>query len=193
MKLGLEAIDYPFVPGEKGIQMNHLFERLHNGEERGVLLTGSGRELDFIGNSFFLKISDTSIPCYFHMWAILGRERFITFGLQTIREVNGNGQKITAKHPDMFAGKFIGIALSYFKGRGMDIWGCRGVWTPNSDNYEFFMHEYQRSADKVLAAKATWSAKRFAEYGYDNIEEDDISLEYLPGEKELRVQALFWS
>lgn len=187
-----ELVSYPYIPGERGIQMSQLFGRLHNGEAQGTLQTGSGRELRFFGNSFLFNIRDNNVPSNYFMSAVC-EGRIISFNLRTVIDLlDSTGVKIRLRHPDMYAGKFVGSALDYFESCGNNISVCKSVWLPpGSDNYDIFMKAFQKTGDKLQAAKATIDAGILAKYGFHNIDEEGILMEPLSEINGFKIKASF--
>lgn len=174
-----EMAGYPYQPGEKGIPFYELLERAGKGESAGSFVSGSGRTLDYLITEDSLKIADGHNLQY-EMEATC-RDGVAEFTLFTnVVLPDARNVEARVRHPDMFAAKFVSFALHYFKSKGIDVRVCEDLWyPPDSDNLDAFKEVYGRTKDKVQAAKATWSAKVFAKFGYTEINENGIQVEPL--------------
>lgn len=176
----IEGVEYPFIPGERGIPFQQLIERVAKREYTGRFTAGSGRTLRYLINDKNIEIKDV-LNTKYYMDATASIDGSVSFLIRTrlFTQKRRTEGRLTEedRHKDMDAKKFIGFALDYFTSKGINITTCRGVWQiGNSDNFDTFMEEYQKHHDKVRAAKSTWSGKTFGFYGFTHIEEDNIEL-----------------
>ncbi len=174
-----ETAKYPYQPGEKGVPFEELLERVGNGESKGAFVGGSGRALDYSITEDSIKITDEH-DLQYEMEATC-RDGVAEFTLFTnVVPPDAGNSEARVRHPDMFAAKFVSFALQYFKSKDMDVKACKDLWyPPDSDNLDTFKEIYGKTHDKVQAAKATWSAKVFAQNGYTEINEEDIQIDTL--------------
>jgi hypothetical protein len=180
----MERIKYPYEPGKFGIPFEKIDQFYKEKRKKGKILSGSGRTLvcEIYKNSF--GICDSKFQE--RTMSALVNDGVVTFDLRTKKSDRDMRQKFPwERHPDMFAKKFVGMALQYFGDKGIEINTCRGSWGSFSDNLRAYNHELKKSGDKVKAAKSTWSGQAFIEYGFTQIEEKDIE------ENEYYIQADF--
>lgn len=174
----VEQEEYPYVKGSHGIPFSVLKET--GGKE--VIISGSGKILLCTASSDLLEVSDFDDK-NLYLQAHLSTDGLLTMALRTHSAVNPE-----EKHPDMFASRFIELIFRYFANRGREIECFLAQWGTNSDNYSQFMDVFQRSNDKVLAAKSTWSGEIIAKHGLTEIRPEDILVSEIGGS---HITALF--
>lgn len=81
-----------------------------------------------------------------------------------------------SRHPDLFAAKFIGVALHHFARNGFRPDCLEAEWTPGGDNYNTFKDGMQTHRDKRDAVLATWTARIIAQYGFTRVEYHNIDV-----------------
>lgn len=172
----MERLVYPYEPGRAGIPFEEIFNFSRNGEKEGIVTGGSGRRLQYRIEDSLISIFDTKFGDR-QMYARV-EKRKARFGLTTkISQMDYNKEFPWTKHPDMFAKKFVGFALQYFRDMKIPVDICCGIWAPQSDNYKSYIKELEQSGDQVRAAMNTWSGQVFIGYGYSEICEKDIKEE----------------
>lgn len=170
----MEKLKYPFEAGKAGIPLEKIFNDHKEGRGEGVVEGGSGSTIKYSLGSQFLCISDLAYPDRFMAAGIMGET--IAFNFKTTIS-NLDLMKINypwAKHPDMFAGKFIETAFWYFEGLNNKINACKDRWIPNSINNDINIEQLAVSGNHVEAAKSTWSGKIYGNYGFTKIGDEDI-------------------
>lgn len=172
----MERINYPFEPGNIGIHFEEVFKNYTQGKIRGIITSGSGASINYKVAKDELYVEDFAFADRFMHARAEGE--VAKFSLQT--KTSPLDVIITRgfpwqRHPDMFAKKFVGVALEYFKSNGIEITICKAVWYLNSDNHKAYTQELAIDNDKVRAAKATPSGQIFVSYGYNRINLEDIS------------------
>jgi hypothetical protein len=171
----MERLIYPYKLGKVGIPFEELFRLSRNGREEGVVVSGSGRKLAYEIKNTTLSVRDLEFPDRQLSAKVEGG--IATFASQTRVTIQSNkNNSLRTRHPDMFAGKFTGIALQYFGDTGININTCKGIWQYWSDNFISFNRVFGQSGDKVKAAKSTWSGQTFIKNGFSEISEKDIKL-----------------
>jgi len=170
----MERINYPFRPGSEGIPFKTVFDNYVHKINDGEIIGGSGANLSYAIERGLLYVEDSVFGDRFmHAYVEDGFAQFNirtkTSPLDTIRH-----EFPWPRHPDMFAKKFIGVALEHFKNDGIEIIGCIGVWEPNSDNHAIYTRELAVDGNRLRAAKATASAKMFAAHGFNKITSNEI-------------------
>lgn len=184
-------INYPYFPGSYGIPFGHVFGEIDLGLSRGDILGGSGRELEWnLDNSSgfvcFSIIDERN--SHYQLSAVVserpGQARFILF-----TKTKGSG-----RHPDMYAKKFIGVALNLFDDLGIEITHCLGDWYRGQTRiFDEFTDAFNSSQSKSLSAKETWAGRAFGEYGFTEIIEDDVVFFRSKKTGEIvQINAIFW-
>jgi hypothetical protein len=169
----MEKINYPYEPGKIGIPFNEILNASRSGVENGVIISGSGRQINFEINKTAFKLFDTEFVD--RMMYAHNDNGILTFTLQTKNSKLDEDDKFPwEKYPDMFAKNFVGIVLHYFRNMNIKIFTCKGVWYPNSDNYAAFMKNLNNGLSMENAARNTWSGRTFSEYGYSTIRREDV-------------------
>jgi len=88
----------------------------------------------------------------------------LTLNLNT----KGYGGDPKSRHPDMYAGNFVGNVLRILRRREIVPHTFEGVWSNingYNDNYRQFYEVYDRKKDnRVDAARATWSGRTLGRY-----------------------------
>lgn len=150
------------------------------GIESKVILSASGRSLNTrVGqNLLYVKDADRTNQDYL-MEAFVDRNRILRFMLFT-RLAPKLGGIQTPVHPDFFAGKFVGVALSHLQRFGR-IDSIVSEWGEKSVGYRSFMEAYEMTDDKIGSAKKTWSWKTFSEHGFCTIKRVVVDLDPLWG------------
>jgi len=182
---------YPYVPGKGGIDFSSLLAPIEKAEDSIVgkeIKGASGGELILYANSLQLLVGEKE-----GLWkktsksnwlgaSILGSygEATLCFGLKS-KKVIGMAEgaeypiySSDSRHPDLYAKKFIGVALAYFDARGIKIDSIMGRWEKGGDNYNQYRAALAgikdpNSSQKVAAAKETWSGKTFMAYGFTDV------------------------
>lgn len=171
----MERINYPYELGKAGIPFEKIFKLQKEGRIAGIVDSGSGKKLNFRVEENLIEIRDAEFQ-YRYMRARV-EDRAVNFSLYTTYLNKKSIEDFPwERHPDLFADRFVGIALQYFEDRQVKIEICRDTWMPDSDNFIAYREELNRSGDKVKAAKNTWSGKIYAKYGFSEIGEKDIKL-----------------
>jgi len=180
----MERIKYPYEPGKFGIPFEKIDQLYKERRKKGKILSGSGRILICKIDKHSFGIYDSKLQERTMSAAV--DDGIITFNLQTKNSDRDMRQEFPwERHPDMFAKKFVGMALQYFGDKRIEIDTCRGSWGFLSENLRAYRRELKKSGDKVKAAKSTWSGQTFMGYGFTQIEEKDIE------EKENYIQVDF--
>ena len=160
---------YPYIPGDRGIPFDALFTRAQSGERSGTFISGSNRKLDYLVMEDNISIADPEGEIY--IMAALVQEGVASFAMHT-----KNPENPDERHRDMYAAKFVGIALDYFKSRGHNIQHCIDSWQPGTDTHKDFFDEYGKTGDKVSAAKSNWAGRTYMSNGFTEINESVINI-----------------
>lgn len=171
----VEHYPYPIASQRYGFNLSSIFSQ-----------KGTGEVLSESGNMIGWEIGRNSIRLdnYF-------RERFFSLaadiddGIVSFDLVTRIGRLPPIRHPDFYAGAFVGCALNYFENSGHIIKGLSGSWFAESRNYREFYRYLKRTSDEHLSARSTWTGKTYAKYGFSKI----ANLEYI--EKPRRIDVLF--
>jgi hypothetical protein len=186
----MERLTYPYKSGEFGIPFRDIFEHFKNGQKAGTVIGGSGREINFIITKNSLSIYDAEFSDR-GMSSMVDKHNILTFWIQTeISKLDWSEKFPWKRHPDMFAKDLIHVALQHFEDANTRIDICRGKWRYFSINHQAYREEFERSGDRVKAAKNTWSGQRFIECGFSEIDAEDIRYEALTRNSDL-IQADF--
>lgn len=166
--------------GEKrgGVAFGEIIRRAEAGESVGQIEGQSGKILRYAVRPNSLEVSDELNPSM-HMLAFVNPETHtVGFSLRTRKTNEGlKGILKPKRHPDFRAREFIAVSLGYFKRKGIEIDNFEGDWVKGSDNYDDFMKGLHTHGDLKKAAAETWSGKAFAEHGFIEIEESDITVD----------------
>lgn len=171
-----ERPTYPYIPGDRGVP---LFDFMTTQGGEFTVTGGSGRELNCTFGDRLMKVEDATYP-RFHLSAVV--DVLGTLNLDLYPRLYHKGER----HPDLYAAKFIAMALAYFERKRMAINGFFASWEKGGTNYEEFMQAHKKEGrNKIEAAAQTWSARTMARHGFTVVERVAISED---GEK---VVALF--
>lgn len=181
---------YPYEAGRCGIPFDEVFSNISSGMNTGEIYGGSRRILSYglsQGNILLtLDIHDLKDPYYAMVGVLDTQQKILGFALNTkVKSQDLQFGLGRTRHPDMFANKFIGIALSYFDSIGYAIHCCRAYWineekTSDAVNYYSFMRAFKRTGNKIEAARQTWTGRVLAEYGFHVSTEEDIQFSQDP-------------
>lgn len=162
----MEVQPYPYIPGEKGIPFEEIFSNFRNGVKAGSIQAGSGAELRYEIDTKLLFIQDRQ-----YVDRLMGasvEEGVAKFEIQTRRSdldiIRMNFP--WERHPDMYASRFIGVALAFFEQNGEKVEACWGYWKPRGFNHQQFEEQLRVTGDLKTAALSTDSARMFGKYGY---------------------------
>ena len=152
---------YPFSPGTSGIDFNQISNHDIRNVQTGYIVAGSGNNLYYKTASNFVYVYDMYEGQPVRMKASTSLDGKVAFDIRT------KDFKTVSKHPDMYAAQFIGFAFEYFINSGITPKGGRTTWQQGtSDNYQMFVDEYDKSKDKIKAAKSTWTGKVLKNFGF---------------------------
>lgn len=183
-----EKLFYPYIPGEYGIPFSDLIDEFKFKRKRfGFIHGGSGAEMEFKFNGGLISVRDIAHPDR----GMLARLAYgvASFNIQTRKLPTDRWENEPDLHPDMFAAKFVSLALEYFQNEGEEVTACEGLWAKGSVNRETFLKELRIHGDHVMAARATWSGKLFSSLGFSRIERSDIEVAY--SDENLKITAMF--
>lgn len=186
---------YPYEEGQFGIPFVEIFSRINNGKNGDEIVGGSGRRLCYrlsrgrrLLNFQVFDLDDL----YYALESTLDMsDSVIGFSLNTKIKPSdiqfGIGQ---TRHPDLFARKFIGVALEFFENLGYRINCCKAYWVNEemeeyADNYHSFMNAFRRTGNKAESARLTWTGRALAEYGFTAITDDDVHIIQDPNDNEV--------
>jgi hypothetical protein len=153
---------YPYAPGERGVNFDEIIERAKKGERIGTVTSASGKNLGYILDEGHISVSDLENE-YFMLSASWADET-VEFALASTKIQSRE------KHPDMYAGKFVEFALSYFESQGKTVREIFDVWEPPSDNYKGFCNARNYWDNDFKAAKQTWSGRTYAKFGFSHVD-----------------------
>lgn len=174
-----------------GLSLDEIFDRTDSGEPEGIIRGLSGRLLRYsVREQEYdadFSVRDDKLDFYLETSVNLTGENF-SHRLRT-RGFQGNPNK---RHPDFFAGEFVGDSLRIIRGRyGVapthfvgSLHGEQGI----SDVYDEFMRHYSVNKDKVGAVGKTWIARRLTPHGFSQISPADVMVE----QRERRVNVTIW-
>ena len=136
-----------------------------------IIVGSSGNLLDFRFKAISeIYIQGRFLDMPFWMGAEL-ENGYLKFNFQTKRQIN---EKEKIRHPDMFAGKFVALALAYFEQDG-SIKGFSDVWEEGRDLYIQFKDLRKKGLSKNQAALNTLSGKIYSKLGFSlasHVDED---------------------
>lgn len=172
----VEQAGYPYIEGLYGIPFGQLLV----GSEV-IVKSGSGRRLSCEMGRSRIHVLDEDEQ-------MLGLSASVTSGviklnLQT-RLNNGSQQGV---HPDLFAAKFVGMALVNFRHHGVNVVSLIGKWHPGSVNYRAFQKTKVVTGDALLAAKSTWTGKIAALHGFTELNAEDLLVDEELGGRYVRA------
>lgn len=154
---------YPYVENSHGIP----FFQMKEGEEL-VLISGSGTVLSYNAtlSELFVCATDNGSQTELYAGVDKGLLKFSLYPRKTIHEISGY-------HPDMFATKFIDVALRYFEDRQVSIGGCFADWYGGTNHTEYHALK-DGSKGRVFAANNTWMGRKLIERGFETARDEDI-------------------
>jgi hypothetical protein len=74
----------------------------------------------------------------------------------------------SGKHPDFYAGSFVGFALNYFQ-RIADVEFYKSLWWGNSDNYAQWQTAMSKGLSPKDALNETWAGRVRAQIGFNRL------------------------
>lgn len=170
----MEIRPYPYIPNEIGIPFEDIFQSFAYGVTSGTVQSGSGAELRYDLDTQLLDVQDR-----LYVDRLMGasvKDGLVKFEIQSRRSRLDVIRKDFPwdPHPDMFAHDFVGLSLDFFERNGIFVEACGGAWKPGSINHRVYEDELRTHNDRVAAAKATWSGRTFANYGFSEISHRDV-------------------
>ena len=158
----IEQKEYPLERGVKGIDFSNITS--------GHFVSESGAELETRKGYGYMSIVDRKKN--FELSAE------VESGILKVRVYTKD--RITGeRHPDMYASKFVDVALSYFENQGVVIDEFRGIWTAGTDTYDKFMDEYKKTGSLTQAAASNlWEP--INRRGLNRISDSDIRVVEYP-------------
>ena len=172
---------YPYVEGEYGINPTLLQPT----ETPRIILSASGRPLNFWMTDKEIYIGEVD-PSIFRMFAHVARG-ILTLDLKT-KDIAFSERP--QRHPDLYAERFVNLALRHFQNCQTPVNFFRGDWKPGTDNFNSFMEAVALGQDNVTAARNTWSGKTLGKHGFSKISAENISKNYEDG-MQAEITALF--
>ncbi len=161
---------YPYNPGRGGINFDLLFKQAETEGNSGKFKAASGRDLSYTIKPYNIEVQDP--PYILDAFVFSG---IASFNLRTkILPIHDQEYNGVTRHPDMFAGKFVRLALDFFNSQDQQVGACESRWLPDSDNFAMFVDEFAKTGDLVKSAHVTWSGQNFALNGYSQLLEDNI-------------------
>lgn len=163
-----------------GIPWETILDELEEDKLRGEFSGGSGRPMEYRfgieGTKAELNINDLEDPTL-HLTANADSiGGVLTLNLNT----KGYKDDPELRHPDMYAGEFVGNALRILKRRGIVPCTFQGVWSNISgyrDNYHQFHRAYDKTKDnRAEAARETWSGRTLGRF-FPHIRNANVSIE----------------
>ncbi len=147
---------YPYKAGSHGFLFHKQFQ-----EGKQDVEGGSGNVVVSEISENKISLTDQTSENKFKLVATVDKDNVLLFDLRT-REKNADGEVV---HPDLFAAKFLGYALEYFKANGKEITKAKSIWKPWSVNYKTYMR-LSKTSDAKEAASKTWAGQTFGFYGF---------------------------
>lgn len=151
----MDQKDYPNEPGVGGIDFSNL--------KTGEIISASGARIQAEVGYGFISLKD--------------KDKELT------AEVDDDGNlKLRAftkdretgiKHPDLYATKFIELALSHFEKQGIRITAFKDRWNEDTDNFEKFHDVLNRTGSKIEAALSNLPMP-LIKRGFTDISDEDI-------------------
>ncbi len=171
----VEQSGYPYVEGRYGVQ----FHAMQEGEAINIL-GGSGRILKYNLFPEEIRVYDPDIDSPTELFANVsdGMIRFSLFPRLTTSEES-------PYHPDLFASKFMDVAINYFRDVGIQITGCIADWYLGTNQQQYWRMR-EEGYDREHSANSTWMGKKLIEKGFKPVSDEDIF------EKNKFVIANFW-
>ncbi len=127
-----------------------------------IVVGSSGNLLDFRFKTVSeIYIQGRFLDMPFWMGAEL-ENGYLKFNFQTKWQIN---EKEKIRHPDMFAGKFVAVALTYFEQDGL-VKGFSDVWEEGRDIYIQFQDLRRIGLSKKQAALKTLPGKIYSKLGF---------------------------
>jgi len=174
-----------------------VWERVHNGENKGTVDTPSGYPLWYnvgvfnYGTKRFHQIGVEDFrDSAFQMKAFVDlSDDSLTLNLRT----RGFGGVESDRHPAMHASQFVTQALGFFENQYIAPTRFIGKWNSNDgwrDNYDIFTKKYRKTRDKYFAANHTWSGGVIMNNGFDGASEVQLKGR-TPGGNPKEITAIF--
>lgn len=160
----IEQAGYPYIEGSHGIP----FDKAVLSRKRNDLIGGSGRVLNCYIDPQEILVTDAE-DVRLMLVSLLSPNGELRLGLHS-RLKDGS-----AKHPDLFAARFVDFTIRNFELLGGNIRFLVGAWEPGSDNYRQFFDHLNSSQDRVAAARSTWTGQIAERHGFSLTDESSIS------------------
>lgn len=162
MSLKRESISrYPYVVDKYGINFSRFDETDHYAGLVGT--AGSGRKFSYRFNQRGVSVYDPTIfPLNLRGYEIAAQmmnDETVNFSLFTMWCGIWH-------HPDMYAGIFVGLAVSHFEENGYDVKSWVDEWYPYSVNYKRYMKGLKMGLSSSEAASLTWSGIQAKKLGF---------------------------
>jgi len=163
----IEAPRYPFIPGERGFPLEAL---LQSGWSTPIT-TESNNRLYMYQAERKIAIHDLGY-CYRLMAEVDPNTDILQLNVQTL-----NPKVSDKRHPDLYASKFVEVAVDYFRSQGIHIKHFLGEWKEGGVNYFQFFENLKKTGDPIPSARQTWTGHVIGRVGFTKIPEDSIVIE----------------
>ena len=152
----VEQAGYPYVEGSHGIP----FFAMEEGESLEII-GGSGQVLSYYALPDTLYVFDPQEVLRNSLLAIASNGKLLLTLFPS-----PDGLHDTPRHPDLYAKRFIDVALAHFKKHGIKIDKHVSDWPSWTENYRQYERLIAQGADDEYAVNHTWIGKTLKERGF---------------------------